>query len=68
MAKFDIAGAAIVICLLIKWIMIKLGSLIKQERDARERNRGCFRRESIATFQKAREMNELRKRRFNMYR
>jgi len=46
--------------------MIKLGSLIKQEHDARERNGGRFRGET--TSQKAREMNELRKKRFNTYR
>lgn len=38
------------LCWLIKWIMIKLGSLMKQEHDAREKNGKHFGRESVAPF------------------
>lgn len=62
-AKLDqtVPAATIIIYWLIKWLMIKLGCSIKQEHDVREWNGECFRRESIAAPEKAREMSELRK-------
>lgn len=41
------------LCWLIKWIMIKLGSLIKQERDARGKKWKTFRKRKYSTILKS---------------